>query len=266
MVISDGRPSIRRTRPGRGAHGAYGVGRDHGAVKLVAEVQAGVGDLQQRQQLVRTVAREEVVVEAGGARLPRVHDQPADLLRRQRKLVLPQVAALDVRVLLDLHVVRHDVEAAGESAGQPLQRVKNAVFRVDVGGEVDDVVQEEVPLASRARQAQERVAVHRRRAVDVRGRVDQRRRLRRDARAPEVVVMASRVRRAGGVDAQRPLQPVPARREPALRVPSSSGLGAKKARSDAASSASGSRRPAAPARKNPSPSASLFQPPPSVGR
>jgi hypothetical protein len=197
---------------------AHRVGRDDAGPEAVDEVQGRPRHLEQRQQMVRAVPRKKVVAEIGRARLPGVRDEAIDLGPREREGVFPQVAALEVRVLLDLHVVRQDVEVAVEAARHALEGVDEAVRRRDVGREVDDVVEELVAFPRRAGQSQEGVAIHRRRAVEVGRRVDERRGVGRYPGAPRRIVGTGAGRQRAFIEVQLAPQPRRSGREQTLRL------------------------------------------------
>ena len=180
--------------------------------------------------MIRAVLGDVVVVEVGEAQLPDVHDQRGQCLGRQVQLVLPQVARLVVVVLADLVVVGHPLERAGEQAGQPLEGVEHGVPGVDVGGEVDAVVQQVAAPAAGALQPQEGVAERRRRVVEVIRREHQHRR-------PGVDPLheIEQLRTVGlGQRRQRQAlaQPDQPRREPTQRVPLARRPGALHGRRD----------------------------------
>ena len=91
-----------------------------------------------------------------------------DLILREAEVVLPEVAALQVRVLLDLYVERGGREPSGIATEQPLGRKHDAVICFGISRIVDDIVQQALgPAVVLVVEPEKRVSVHRRRVVEV---------------------------------------------------------------------------------------------------
>src|SRR5439155_12964819 len=95
---------------------AHGIGGNRPGHELIGEMQPGIGDFQEGEDVVRAVLLEEEIIEIRVAQFPRVHEQPRDLAFRQVKAVLPDVPVLKVTVFLDLDVVRKGRKVALESS------------------------------------------------------------------------------------------------------------------------------------------------------
>src|SRR5262249_23491417 len=99
------------------------VGRDRERREVPARLPIGTSDLEKRQQMIRAVVVEKIVIEISRPHLPGVIEKALDLLRREIELVLPEIPALDVRVDVGLEVVGRERVEPRVEADQPLDRV-----------------------------------------------------------------------------------------------------------------------------------------------
>ena len=130
------------------------------------------------------------------------------LRRRELELVLPQVAVFHVAVFAHLEVVGQDRERAGVAADQPLDGKGEAVRLVGGGRGVDRVGEKPRALVLVARiDPQQRVAVHRRRVVQIRRGEDERQALRIQRRVPFAKARASAQWQAAAVEPQLLVEP-----------------------------------------------------------
>ncbi len=198
-------------------HRAHGVGGDRGKRELLSQLDARAGDLHQFEQAERTVLVEEVVVEADLLEFPDVFDHSPGLLGREVQLVFPEVAVLQATVFGQLLPVRDQREQAGIAAHQAFPGIEDAVVHAfDVGAEVQRVAEQGSVVAGDVGlvDAQQGVAEHRRRAVQVGRGEHQHRAVRVDVAVPVVVFAALRLREV--VELQLLAQPAGARRVDAL--------------------------------------------------
>src|SRR5581483_4051771 len=85
---------------------AHTVGRESVERELVRQVNLGIGNLDQGENLVGAVLLEEKIIERRVAHFPGVHEQALDLLRGEIEPVLPEIAVLEIAVFARLDVIR----------------------------------------------------------------------------------------------------------------------------------------------------------------
>ena len=176
--------------------------------------------------MVRAVLVEEEVVELDGTQLPEMGEHPVDLGGRQGEFVFPDVAVLDVVVLRDLRVVRHRREGTDVAAGQPAGGVEQRVRAVGARREVHGVREQAGARAAIGRiDAQQRVAVRRRRTVQVGTREHERHAAGVERAAPVVEAHAGPARQPRRIEVEPRIQPREACAETALRILRAVGLG-----------------------------------------
>jgi hypothetical protein len=277
-ACSEGRGATLRTRPGHGQHTFRTVSAGMTiALEAVLEVQLGHRGLAAARAGRRSSSpRGKKVVEVGGARLPGVGHQAARPAPGGRASSYSTRSRLsDVGVLLDLHEVGHGVEERPlNPPATALQRVEQRVVRVDVGGEVDDVVEQRVALAG-GRDIRKKCGRTSSRAVEVGRRVDERHVLRGDRLPPVARRMGARlIGEAGRSMASACFRKVQRRgnrhcgcwlssRRFGIEGDAGRRKGGQRRRQ---ARARGSILPMRPALKKPQPSASLRQPPYHISR
>ncbi len=122
-------------------------------------------------------------------------DHAPGFFRSQVQPVFPQVAVFQAAVFRQFFLIRHQRKQPRVAACQTFPRVQNAVVHAfDVGTEVDRIAQECGVVGFRAGRidAQQRVAKHRRGTVEVRGRENQHRAVRRHILVPGFEFLAVR--------------------------------------------------------------------------
>ncbi len=195
------------------------VHRDGIEREPVGQAQSGPRHIEQEQQLVRAVLVEEVVRGGLPAQLPKVLQQTPHLDRRQVQLVFPDVAIFEVGILADQLIVGHDRIGARVDAGQAVDGEQQAVVVAGDGAVVDRVGEQPGLLVlAGAIEAQQGVAEHRGRVVQVGRGEDQGDPLGIDRGEPVRQARAGLLLQPGGVETEHALQPMVPGRKGALRV------------------------------------------------
>jgi hypothetical protein len=142
------------------------------------------------------------------AQLPEVGHQPLQLGCGEVQAVLPEISVLQARVLLDLQVVGQRRVDAREAAGQAEGGVDQRVVAGGDRREVDRISEQIGGATGPAIEAQEGVAKHRGRVVEVRSGEDQGRAFGPDRLAPPLEASTRLGRQAHGIDLQALHQPL----------------------------------------------------------
>ncbi|MCY1175440.1 hypothetical protein D9M73_156790 [compost metagenome] len=177
-------------------HGFHRVGGNGGQRELRRQVQARPGHLQQLQQAIRAVFVKEEVVELDLLQLPHMLDHTSGFFGGQVQLVFPQVAVFQAAVFGQFFLVGHQREQPRVATHQAFPGVQDAVVAAfDIGTEVDGVAQQRGVVAAGVGlvDAQQGVPEHRRRAVQVGCREDQRGAVRVDRLVPGLEFLAVRL-------------------------------------------------------------------------
>ena len=156
---------------------ADGFAGDDPGFEGFGEARPGPGDLDQRQQMIRTVFVEVVVIEMRLLQLHRVQQHILDFVGREVEPVFPDVAAFDVVVFADLDVVGHGGDASRVTARQAFPDIDHAAGASGVGAEVNDPVQQLHAAALLRIEFDQGVSEHRRRRTQKIRREDQRYRI-----------------------------------------------------------------------------------------
>ena len=195
------------------------VGGDRCQRELGGQLQAGAGHLQQFKQAVGAVFIEEKVIELDLFQFPHMFNHALGFFGGQVEPVFPQVAVFQAAVFREFFLVGHQGKQAGVTTGQAFPGIQNAVVGAfDVGAEVDRVAEQRgfVALHIGLVNAQQGVAEHGRRAVEVRRREDHHRAVRRDVGEPLGELCAFNLGQV--VEVQLRLEPAGTGRVYALRV------------------------------------------------
>ena len=118
------------------------IGWDGPHDKLIRQVKPRIGDFQQRQDVIGAIFLEIEIIKIRVAQFPGVPQHLKHLILRKVQPILPDVAALEIPILLDFQIIGHRGEIAFESPGHAHIGVCEAVARGDLSSIIDGIRQD----------------------------------------------------------------------------------------------------------------------------